>query len=501
MGARANAVVTVEEGDAPLFLRIARAVSDDVCRGRLRAGEALPGTRALAEALGVNRNTVVAAYRELVAEGWAVARTGGGTFVADVPEPRPRAFARRAPRPSSVARAPAFPLRADPAPAPGPAHAPSLPRGCLALGSGVPDVRLVPAALVARALRRALTARDAASALGYGDPRGDARLRAAVADLARTARGVPATADDVVITAGSGMALDLVARGVLRGGGTVAVEAVGYPPAWATFARAGQRVVPIPVDAQGLDVDALAQACDRGPIDAVYVTPHHHYPTTVTLSPGRRLALLDLARRSRFAVVEDDYDHELHYEGRPVLPLASADLHGSVIYVGTLSKVLAPGLRLGYLVAPPAVVERVARERYFVDRNGAQVVERAAAELLEDGTVARHVRRARRIYVARRDLLIERLAATFGTAVRVRPPAGGLAVWARFAVRAREMIAWERRALERGVAFVAGARYAFDGAAVPCARFGFASLDESELREAVRRLALSRRRSAFSAEA
>jgi GntR family transcriptional regulator/MocR family aminotransferase len=486
VGTRAQAIVAVEEGDDPLFLRIARGITDDVRRGRLRAGEPLPGSRALAESLGVNRNTVVAAYRELAAEGWIAARPGGGTFVADgVPETRPRALAR-APRPSAIADMPAFAMRAETATHVRPW---SQPRGTLVMAGGVPDVRLVPAPLIARAYRRVLASRTALEALAYGDPRGDARLRSAVAELVRTKRGVPAGADDVVITRGSQMGLDLIARGIVPEGGVVAVESIGYGPAWDAFARAGARVVPVPLDARGIDVDALAELTRRERVHAVYVTPHHQYPTTVTLAPARRLALLALARRARMAIVEDDYDHELHYEGRPVLPLASADAHGSVVYIGTLSKVLAPGLRLGYVVAPAPVVARLARDRLVVDRQGDHVTERVAAELIEDGTIARHVRRARRIYAERRDLLLEELARAFGGRVEARPPNGGMALWARVHLRPGQVAVWEKRALAAGVAFSAGERFAFDGEPIPFARFGFALLDDGELREAVKRLA------------
>jgi GntR family transcriptional regulator/MocR family aminotransferase len=485
VGARTRAVVALEEGTSPLFVRIARGVADDVRRHRLRAGEPLPGTRQLAESLGVNRNTVVAAYRELVAEGWVVARPGGGTFVADtMPDRPPRAFSCSA-RPASVASTPAFALRLDGAL---PLASP-LPRGTLVMAAGVPDPRLVPAGLLARALRRVLTARNAPGALGYGDPRGDARLRAAVANLVREMRGIPARPCDVLITRGSQMALELVARTVVPAGGAVAVEAIGYRPAWSAFERAGARVVPIPVDRHGLDVDVLADLARRTVIRAVYVTPHHQYPTTVTLAPARRIALLELARRERFAIVEDDYDHELHYSGRPVLPLASADTHGSVVYIGTLSKVLAPGLRLGYVVGPEPVIERLARERFVVDRQGDHVTERAAAELIEDGTVARHVRRVRRVYAARCERLVDLLASTFGDRVEARPPTGGLALWVRVHLPAFEVVTWERRALEQGVAFVAGERLSFDHRPIPFARFGFAPLDDDQMREAVRRLA------------
>ncbi|MGH7269424.1 MAG: PLP-dependent aminotransferase family protein [Polyangiaceae bacterium] len=484
---RVRAVITVEDGASPLFLRIARGIGDDVTRGRLRAGDPLPGTRALAVTLGINRNTVVAAYHELVAEGWAVARPGGGTFVADVPAQKPRAFARDA-GPARIASEPAFALRSaarDP-------RSPRLAPGTLVLSGGTPDVRLVDRAVLARALRHAVMARGATDLLAYGDSRGDPRLRAALANLARDERGVPACADNVLVVSGSQMALELTARAVLRSpapsAGAIAVEAVGYRAAWSAFERAGARVVPVPVDEAGMDVDALGELTRREPIRAVYVTPHHQCPTMATLGRGRRLALLALARREGFAIIEDDYDHELHYEGRPILPLASADRHGSVIYVGTLSKVLAPGLRLGYVIAPQPVVECLARDRFLVDRQGDQIVERAAAELIEDGAVARHVRRVRRIYMARRDLLVDELERGLPGHLHARRPAGGLSLWARVRLRPSLVACWERRALELGVAFAAGQRFMFDGSAIPFARFGFASSNETELREAVRRL-------------
>jgi GntR family transcriptional regulator/MocR family aminotransferase len=356
------------------------------------------------------------------------------------------------------------------------------------MAGGVPDVRLVPRVLLARALRRTLTLPSAPQALAYGDPRGDARLRAALADLVRETRAIPAQLDDVLVTRGSQMALALVARAVVPRGGVIAVEAIGYPPAWSAFRDAGARVVPVPVDRQGLDVRRLEVLASATALGAVYVTPHHQYPTTATLSPGRRIALLELARRHRFAIIEDDYDNELHYAGRPVLPLASADAHGSVVYVGTLSKVLAPGLRLGFVVAAPPVLERIARERFILDRQGDHVGERAAAELLEDGSLARHVRRMRRIYLGRRDDLVVLLGRTFGERLDVLVPPGGTALWARVRLPPAAVAAWERRALAQGVAFMAGGRFSFHGRGLPFARLGFASLDSHELREAVRRL-------------
>ncbi len=371
--------------------------------------------------------------------------------------------------------------------APEPHPPPVYAKGVLVLTGGVPDVRLVPASLLARAYRRALRV-ESASALGYGDPRGHERLRAALAAMLSALRGLAAGPDEVIVTRGSQMAIDLVARTLIAPGDVVAVEALGYRPAWEALRLAGARLVPLPVDASGLRVDALEALAARERVRAVYLTPHHQYPTTVVLAPGRRLSLLALAKARRMAILEDDYDHEFHFEGRPVLPLASADDAGVVVYVGTLSKVLAPGLRIGFVVAPPPLIERLAARRAFVDRQGDRAVERAVAELLEDGDVQRHARRVRRVYQARRGVLAEALGRRLGSVLSFPLPAGGMALWARVD-EAVDVDAWAERALEKGVAFFPGRRFAFDGRRRPFVRLGFAALGEEELEEAVRRMA------------
>jgi GntR family transcriptional regulator/MocR family aminotransferase len=301
-------------------------------------------------------------------------------------------------------------------------------------------------------------------------------------------RGLAAGPEDVLITRGSQMAFYLLGRALIAPGDLVAVEAFGYRPAWEALRMAGARLVPLPVDAHGLRVEALSELTQRERVRAVYVTPHHQYPTTATLAPGRRLALLALARAERIAILEDDYHHEFHYHGRPVLPLASADDAGVVVYIGTLSKILAPGLRIGFVVAPVPLIERLATLRLFIDRQGDRAVERAVAELLEEGEAQRHVRRMRRVYEARRNALAEALRARLGDALSFELPAGGMAFWARVA-DGIDVDTWAERALAEGVAFYPGKRFAFDGRRRPFARLGFAALDEDELREAVRRMA------------
>jgi GntR family transcriptional regulator/MocR family aminotransferase len=290
------------------------------------------------------------------------------------------------------------------------------------------------------------------------------------------------------------MALHLVARALVRPGDAVAVEELGYRPAWEAFRAAGATVVPVPVDDDGLDVLALARLAEGTRLRAVYVTPHHQYPTTVTLKAARRLALLGLARSRGLALVEDDYDHEFHYDGRPVLPLASADHGGLVVYVGTLSKVLAPALRIGYVAAAPALLASVAAIRSLLDIQGDRATEAAVAALMEDGELERHVARARRVYARRRDALAESLRQAFGESARFRPAPGGLALWVRLRGGV-DLEGWARRARAHGVSFYPGRRYAFDARPRPFARLSFAALDERELREAVRRMAAARLRS------
>jgi GntR family transcriptional regulator/MocR family aminotransferase len=465
-------------GKTPVFLQLAHGIAEDVRRGRLRPGERLPGSRALAERLGVHRNTVLAAIRELEAQGWVRAEPARGVFVA-VELPRaPEVAPPRAPRAPM-----GFPLPPPPPALPTEIGGP----GALAMSGGQPDLRLLPLPELARAYRRAL---KSLRLLDYGDPRGEPRLRAALAGWLADTRGLATAAEDLVVTRGSQQALSLLAQVLLRPGDAVAVEACGYPQAWAALRAAGATLVPIPVDADGLDLAALAATIVHTPIRAIYLTPHHQYPTGAVLTPTRREALLALAARHAFAVLEDDYDNEFHYRGRPVLPLAHADRNGVVVYIGTLSKAFAPGLRLGFVRGPRPLLDRLADARRIADRQGDRVVEIAMAELLEDGTLVRHVRKAQPIYRARRDVLLTELAGMHPWLV-VDPPPGGMALWCRVHASI-DPVAWARAALAEGVVVQPGGAYTFDGTALPFLRLGFACLDEGELREAARRLARAR---------
>jgi GntR family transcriptional regulator/MocR family aminotransferase len=475
------------DGSLPPFLQIARSLVADIQRGRLRPGEWLPGSRRLAASLRVHRNTVLAALAELMAEGWIETAPGRGTFITrSIPQAPGRPFSRRLGVRARVPSQVPFAL----AEAPAGYRQPQLPRGTLNLSNGAPDVRLAPARAIGRAYRRVLALRGP-EVLAYGDPEGHPALRAALASMLASTRGLSIGPGDVLITRGSQMALTLAARALIRPGDTVAVEGFGYRPAWEAFRAAGAAVVPVAIDGDGIDVDALRRLASRTPLRAVYVTPHHQYPTTVTLKAARRLALLSLARAQRMAIVEDDYDHEFHYDGRPVLPLASADQAGTVVYIGTLSKVLAPGLRIGYIVAPPAVLRSAGAIRSLLDIQGDLATEAAIASLIEDGELQRHIARVRRVYANRREILANSLRRAFGDGVELTRAGGGMALWVRLRMSA-DVDAWARRSVQHGVSWYAGRRYAFDGQPKPFARFSFAWLNERELPEAVKRMAAAR---------
>ena len=456
--------------------RIAALVEQEIRRGRFR--ERIPSVRTLAAEFEVDRETVHRALSSLVAEGWLEARAREGFFVpAEVPTRLLQGGALHGMRktPSYALYPPVASLVESAVPP------------LLDLSTGVPDVRLAPLAALARAYKEALTAPR--QRLGYGDPRGDVRLRRALATMLRDTRALATQEDDVVVTHGSQHAIDLVARVLIRPGDRVAVEVPGYRPAWSTLQASGASLVALPVDARGLDTSALEAVLREGSIRAIYVTPHHQYPTMHVMAPERRARLLELARAHRFAILEDDYDHEHHFEGPPIAPLAAQDKHGSVLYIGSLSKLFAPGLRIGFIAAPRALLDAVSALRFASDRQGDHVLQSALAGLMEAGVIEQHLRRVRRHFLARRTHMIEGLTKLFGARMNLTLPSGGLALWPRI----EESKAWwhaiASKAREQGARVDIGSAFTLERDPLPHLRIGFAWLDHEEATKALGALA------------
>lgn len=470
------AVYLDTESSEPVYLQIAHALMHEIHRGRLKPGDSLPGYRALAVQLTVSRNTVMAAYHELQAEGWIESRPGGGgSWVAPTPP-------ARLPGASPTATPIGFDLGT-----PGAAEPAEAPASLLKVASGVPDPRLLPGAALARAYRRALTLNQQ-HALSLEDPQGHPKLREALATMLASTRGIPADPDRLLITRGSQMAGFLVAEALMRPGDVVGVEALGDRRTWEVIAKTGARCRSVPLDAEGLRVEAVEAMLREGPLRAVVVTPQRQYPTLAVLGSERRQRLLDLAAEHRFAILEQDQDSEFQFEGRPSAPLAAKDAAGVVIHVGTLSKIFSPGLRLGFVHAPLPLIARMRDLRLAFDRQGDMVLERALAELMEDGEISRHLNRMHQVYRRRRDVLCSALHRELGGRIAIAKPDGGLALWVEVE-SAIDVDAWAARALAKGVAFQPGRQFAFDGTPVPGLRIGFANYPEPELEEVARRMA------------
>lgn len=479
------ALVLERAAGMPLYLQLVQAITQEIQRGRLLPGTALPGSRTIAEALSLNRKTVVQAYDELLAQGWIETQARRGAFVSShLPLPLEEKEGL-----SAFQASPSF-AQALPEKNVWPFGdlAMNVP-GVIRFSDGVPDARLVPFDVLSRAYRRALVFSARANRLAYDDPRGSQLLRAAIASMLRAERGMGVSEAHICAVRGSQMGIYLSARLLAQGNGCVVMEELAYPPAREAFISCGIALEYVSLDNAGMDVDALEALCLRRKVSAVYTTPHHQFPTTVMLSVERRIRLLELARQHDFVIIEDDYDHEFHFSHSPMLPLASMDTEGRVIHIGSLSKVLAPGLRLGYIAAPELVIDRCMREIILIDRQGNALTELAVAELMRIGEIKRHVRRALKIYRERRDYAVMRVRKIIPEAVFTVPP-GGLALWLTLDARL-DMLQLQRDALTQGVAILPGQLFSGSGKAIPALRLGYASLNQQELELGLAGLALA----------
>jgi GntR family transcriptional regulator/MocR family aminotransferase len=457
----------------PLFQQIAEAVIEAIRQGRISRGAKLPGTRALATQLDVHRSTVVAAFKELEDQGWLRSSPASGTFVSSATP------ALKAAKGQRRAETPGF----DFIEVPVDEHEVGREPGVLHF-SGAPDVRVMPIDLMARAYRRALTRRRASPP----EPLGHEPLRTAVASMLRQERGLDVTTEQVMIVPRGTVAVELVMRALVTAGDTVALEELGHRPLREILERQQVRLAPLAIDEQGLRVDALEALTLSQRVRAVWVTPQCQYPTNVVMSDARRRALLELAQKQRLAVVESDYLHDFHYGDENHLPLVTDDHTSQVIYLGSLARVLAPDVQLGYVVAAPAFLRVLAQLRQRADRHDEFATQLAVAELMEDGEYQRALRRSRQVYLRRRDLLAQALRQRLGDVLTFDLPGSGTALWTRVTPRI-DVEHWAVRARERKVQFRTALHFAHDRNSRPFIRLGFTQLDEKELVTAVDRLA------------
>jgi GntR family transcriptional regulator/MocR family aminotransferase len=416
-------IALVAESETPLYRQLYDSLRKAILAGQLTPGARLQSSREIAKELGVSRNTVVNAFEQLLAEGYLEGQVGSGTYVSRaLPEELLSVKAVTRSRARTRGKGPGLSARGKVFAA----FAPSVPRAperVRAFQSGVPALDSFPfetwSKLAARHWRR-----PADSLLAYGEPQGYAPLRRAIASYLGVARAVRCTPEQVIVVDGAQMAFDLIARVLLDPGDAAWMEEPGYPGARAALTASGARLVYVPVDGEGLDIAAGAKLGAGARL--IYVTPSHQFPLGMTMSLARRLALLEWASRAGAWVMEDDFDSEYRYEGRPVASLQGLDNDGRVVYIGTFSKFLFPSLRLGYIVAPEALVDAFVSARAMAGRHSPSVEQAILTDFIEDGHFGRHIRRMRTLYAERQKYLIDALEKECGGLVEVEPSAAGI---------------------------------------------------------------------------
>jgi GntR family transcriptional regulator/MocR family aminotransferase len=465
--------------DAPVFRQIYLQLRFAILSGTLRPAAKLPSTRELAVQLGVSRSAVVSAFEQLLAEGYAFGRKGAGTYVAsDLPEPFEAIHGRKKRPPSAVKTAASFrdlggfadvTSQSDERP--------------FNLGRTLVDARTIE-------LWRKLSARTLRSFgrhhLGYGDPRGMLELRKSVCDYLKASRGVRCEPEQVVITAGTQQAVDIVTRIMQGPDKAVWIEDPGYSLTRLALVAAGAKVCPIPVDRHGINV---TEGIRRAPkARTVFITPSHQFPKGVALSMARRLELLAWARESGACIVEDDYASEFRYGGRPLTSLQGLDEAERVIYIGTLNKALFPGLRLGYAVVPASLVRAFVTARYLMDRQPSSLCQEVVAAFMAEGHFAAHIRRMREMYRGQRDALVTALRRRLGDHLTVDPPDQGMHLVA-YTRRGLSDVTIERTAREHNVVVRAMSRLYVEAPAQSALMLGFSGYPHQTIAPAIARLA------------
>jgi len=486
--------ITLERAsEEPLHRQLYEQLRETILTGRLQAGARLPATRTLARDHRISRNTVTAAFDQLLAEGYIEGRVGAGTFVSsELPEealsvrgmgrtssggeepvvqsaPRQRGLSRRGAKLAGLRR------RRN--------------RQSLAFAPGVPDLNSFPFEIWTRLMARAWR-RPPMELMANTEPAGYMPLRRAIADYVRTARGVRCEIEQVIIVSGAQQAIGLAAHVLLDEGDRAIVEDPGYPGIRGALMAAGVQAVQAPVDGEGLDISVgEAKAPDAR---FVCVAPSHQYPLGVTMPLSRRLALLEWAQRVDGWIIEDDYDSEYRYSGKPIAALQGLDRDDRVVYVGSFSKTMFPSLRLGYLIVPPDLTDSFRFARAALDDHPSTVAQPALTAFIEDGYFAAHLRRMRKLYADRQALLVQEAEAHFSGALSIAPAQAGMHLLARqtpaLTVRMDDITA-TRRAEEAGISVSPLSSFFHEYPAQQGLMLGYAAVEEKEIPKSVQKLA------------
>jgi GntR family transcriptional regulator / MocR family aminotransferase len=465
----------------PIYIQIAEQISKLIEDGVLPQGIRIQPTRELALLLSINRNTIVASYNELLTQKWVEVKDRKGYFVSKkLPLTTPLGLNDSQGKSTSFAATTSFEIGHELLPefirqTPDPTIQ-------YIFNEGFPDVRLAPLKALVKEYYSMSNRKSFLKYLNYSEKEGSLPLRLQLVKMLRETRGMSIGAENILITKGGQMGIFLASSLLVKPGELVVVGDPNYFIVNGMFRRMGVDLVSVPVDEEGMNVDILENICSKSKIRLVYVIPHHHHPTTVTLSSARRLKLLELANTYKFAIIEDDFDFDLHYENRPTLPMASFDKFGSVIYIGTFSKIIAPSIRLGYVVAPQNFISILAQHKFMIELQGDNLLEEAMCELLKNGTVERHLKKIKSIYKERRDFFCKLLSEKLPTTASFDVPKGGMSVWVTFKDIDVNLISLEAR--KRGLLINPGKRYSLTEKDHNGMSIGFASMNLQELDKA-----------------
>ena len=469
-----------KDSTTPVYLQIANSMAAEIKKGRIGPGIKLPGSRQLATTLAIHRKTIVRAYEELAAQGWIEMLASKGTFTSkELPEAKPRKLPAEKATPMTYPAETGYPVPVNTL-----IKTPAHPMRHITGFHEGPDTRLMPAYELIRAYRSILSKKVNLRYTSYVDTAGVERFRKILSDYLNNSRGLRTTFENIMVTRGGTMGLYLIVAALFKKGDVIIVGDTNYYYADRTFMQAGMQLIRVSVDDHGIDVDAIEKISRHKKIHAVFITPHHHFPTTVPLSAARRMRLLSLAGSAGFVIIEDDYDYDFHYQSSPILPLISADNMGMVVYIGTLSKTISPAIRTGYVVAPINLITELARLRQLIDTQGDPLMELALADLFQDGTIKRTLKKALQEYRHRRDFVCSALSRLLADKIDFKVPDGGLSIWAKFHPSI-PLPSLAQQLKEKGIILSNGLIHNTTSATLNATRMGFGWMTEKESEKAI----------------
>lgn len=422
-------IMTDRSSHVPVYMQISNQLINAIQRGFIPYGTKLPGTRALSMILSVHRNTIVSVYDELLAQGWVDSFPNKGTFV--IGNDRTKVTSIKNLKTHHLGNYPkkaGFSFKTSNI-----LDNPFEHSQCeYIFNDGTPDIRLTQVDQYSRIYSSILKRKT--HKIGQYNHDGSEFFKQNLAQYLNLSRGLPISKNNLLITRSTEMSMYIVSEILLSQGDTVLVGELSYFSANMIFQRTGVQIKTVPIDEDGINVDEVRRICEKQNVRMLYLTPHHHYPTTVTLSAARRLELLNLSQQYGFIILEDDYDYDFHYDKSPILPLASADTEGMVIYIGSFGKSLAPGFRTGFIVAPENIMVEMRKYLGIIDRQGDILMEHVLGELIAEGEINRYLKKSLKIYKERRDYFSSLLHGYLHEYIDFKTPSGGLAVWTEWKV-------------------------------------------------------------------